>query len=234
MKKAVLFFTIILLVSFGGNNIKAQEIKADSMPSVKIGTQIWTSKNLNVTTFRNGDAIPEAKTAREWKVAGNMETPAWCYYNFDSINGKKYGKLYNWYAVNDKRGLAPAGWHIPTDKEWATLKKYLGANGGKKLKSATGWQWDSVENRDGNGDNSTGFSALPVTGCDDMGLFLSPVGYYAYFWSKKSSGDIRPRAISCSLSNCDAVIYIFPTYWKNGGNSCRCIKDLKNLVQLSK
>jgi uncharacterized protein (TIGR02145 family) len=82
---------------------------------IKIGTQIWATRNLDASTFRNGDTIPEAKTDEEWKAAGNDKKPAWCYYNNDPANGKKYGKLYNYYAVKDKRGLAPEGWHIPSD-----------------------------------------------------------------------------------------------------------------------
>jgi uncharacterized protein (TIGR02145 family) len=56
----------------------------------------------------------------------NLTTGAWCYYENDAKNGVKYGKLYNWYAVNDARGLAPAGWHVPTDYEWEVLSTFLG------------------------------------------------------------------------------------------------------------
>ena len=85
--------------------------------TVKIGTQVWTTKNLNVSTFRNGDTIPEVKTNEEWIEAARIQQPAWCYYENDSMNGAKYGKLYNWYAMNDTRGLAPIGYHIPSDVE---------------------------------------------------------------------------------------------------------------------
>ena len=106
-----------------------------------IGTQVWTTKNLNVATFRNGDAIPRAKTDKEWKAAGDNKQPAWCYYDNKAANGTKYGKLYNWYAVNDYRGLAPAGYHIPTDEEWTVLSTFLGGEdvAGKKMKSTSGW-----------------------------------------------------------------------------------------------
>src|ERR1043165_1390179 len=89
--------------------------------SVQIGTQTWSTKNLDVSKFRNGDAITEAKTAAEWMAAAEQRKPAWCYYNNDASNGKKYGKLYNWFAVSDPRGLAPDGWHVPSDAEWITL-----------------------------------------------------------------------------------------------------------------
>ena len=109
--------------------------------TVTIGTQVWMTKNLDVATFRNGDPIPQAKTDEEWEKAGENEQPAWCYYNNDPANGAKYGKLYNWYAVNDSRGLAPSGYHIPSDAEWTRLTDFLGGEkvAGPKMKSKSGW-----------------------------------------------------------------------------------------------
>src|SRR5262245_42075520 len=83
--------------------------------AVKIGKQVWKIKNLNVSHYRNGDPIPQVKNNAKWAA---LTTGAWCWYNNDSANGAVYGKLYNWYAVNDPRGLAPEGWHIPSDGEW--------------------------------------------------------------------------------------------------------------------
>jgi uncharacterized protein (TIGR02145 family) len=104
--------------------------------TVTIGTQVWTTKNLDVSTFRNGDVIPQASTDEAWEAAGENKQPAWCYYDNDTANASKYGKLYNWYAVNDPRGLAPAGYHIPSDAEWTVLTDFLGDEGiaGKKMK----------------------------------------------------------------------------------------------------
>ena len=113
---------------------------------IKIGDQTWTIKNLDVTTYRNGDAIPQLEDQEEW---ANLTTGAWCYYENESDNGTTYGKLYNWFAVNDPRGLAPKGYHIPTDEEWTILSVNLGgeSQAGTKMKSTTGW------NEDGNGTN---------------------------------------------------------------------------------
>jgi uncharacterized protein (TIGR02145 family) len=124
--------TLLFLVIFSVCNSFAQ--------TVTIGTQTWTTKNLDVATFRNGDLIPEAKTDEEWKAAGENKQPAWCYYDNDPANGTKYGKLYNWYAVVDYRGLAPAGWHVPTDGEWTVLENSIGYDAGKKMKSSSGWE----------------------------------------------------------------------------------------------
>ena len=109
---------------------------ADKVTVIKIGTQTWTSKNLDVSTYRNGDNIPEVQDFKEWK---NLTTGAWCYYENKTANGAKYGKLYNWYAVSDPRGLAPTGYHIPSDDEWRILTNYLGDKAGTKMKSTSGW-----------------------------------------------------------------------------------------------
>ena len=114
MKK--IFFLVILLFY----------AKLNQAQSVTIGKQVWMTKNLDVGTFRNGYPIPEAKTNEEWVNAGLNKQPAWCYYQNDPTNGEKYGKLYNWYAVNDSRGLTPEGWHIPSENEWEILFRYLG------------------------------------------------------------------------------------------------------------
>ncbi len=145
MKRIVLLFQLLTLffvfLSCDSSNSKNEsEIPLET--EVKIGKQVWMIKNLDVDTFRNGDAIPEAKTDEEWVRAGEESKPAWCYYENDPKNGKKYGKLYNWYAVVDPRGLAPKGWHIPSDAEWSSLINYLGGNeiAGKKMKSKHGWK----------------------------------------------------------------------------------------------
>ena len=121
-------FKILLFISFVCISIFGQ------VQTVTIGTQVWTTKNLDVSTFRNGEIIPEAKTNIEWEAAGDNKQPAWCYYDNNPANGTKYGKLYNWYAVNDPRGLAPEGWHVPTDKEWKVLKETLGGSIRNQLK----------------------------------------------------------------------------------------------------
>ena len=110
--------------------------------TLKIGTQVWTTKNLDVSTFRNGDPIPQAKTEQEWEFAGKNKQPAWCYYENNEANGLIYGKLYNWYAVNDARGLAPVGFHVPSDEEWMKLIDYLGGFqvAQNKMKSKNGWK----------------------------------------------------------------------------------------------
>ena len=92
---------------------------------IAIGNQVWMTKNLNVSHYRNGDTILMVNSPTDW---AKLKTGAWCYYGIQSAKGITYGKLYNWYAVRDPRGLAPAGWHIPSDSEWNVLKIFLGVH----------------------------------------------------------------------------------------------------------
>lgn len=97
------FMLSIIVLSFvlsscGDKSTNPEPINYES---VTIGTQIWMTKNLVVDHYRNGDPIPEVKDSAQW---ANLTTGAWCYYNNDAANGAIYGKLYNWYAINDPRG----------------------------------------------------------------------------------------------------------------------------------
>jgi uncharacterized protein (TIGR02145 family) len=140
------------------------------------------TKNLNVSTFKNGDVIPQARTIGEWEAFGKTGEPAWCYYDNDPANGDKYGKLYNWFAVHNRRGLAPRGFHVPTDAEWTTLTDYLGGAdiAGYKMKTRSGWY------EEGNGTNSSGFSGLPGGWRDSNGTFINDGGIGSW-WSSSES-----------------------------------------------
>jgi len=131
---------------------------ADEYPYVIIGDQTWMEENLNVDTFRNGDPIPHITDAAEWQKAIEEEEPAWCYYNNDPYFKDLYGKLYNWYAVHDERGLAPFGWHVPTDEDWGDLERRVGASS-EKLRTKVGWKGTSWLGSKGN--NESGFTAFP-------------------------------------------------------------------------
>ena len=135
-----LILSMLYLTSCNSKNENEVLVNSYNGGEVKIDSQIWMNQNLNVNTFKNGDPIPHAKSNDDWEKAGKNKQPAWCYYENDPKNGAKYGKLYNWYAVNDKRGLAPAGWHVPTDAEWTIYETFLGTEAGKKFKSTSGWK----------------------------------------------------------------------------------------------
>ena len=117
---------MLFIISCSKDDSNPVEPSTNNYPSVKIGTQIWMNKNLDVTNYRNGDPIRHCQTAEEWKDATAKNEGAWCYYNNSDSLGKIFGKLYNWYAVNDPRGLSPQGWHVPTDLEWKELEISLG------------------------------------------------------------------------------------------------------------
>lgn len=201
-------------------SVQEQAAKYDTVP---IGDQIWMSNNLDVSHFRNGDEIPYAATEEEWEKAARSQSPAWCYYDNDEANGKKYGKLYNWYAVNDARQLAPIGWRIPTKKDWEQLGRHIGKGnytGGYALYAdrLSSVDWDQ-------GSNKTGFTALPTGGRFQGGEYLG-VNDYAYFWSLDSDKikyDEHDRAYVLVLMSFAELsgINSFP---KEYGLSVRCIK----------
>jgi uncharacterized protein (TIGR02145 family) len=183
--------------------------------TVTIGQQEWMAENLNVSTFRNGDPIPQAKTDEEWLAAGRAGTPAWCYYENSSSNGNKYGKLYNWYAVHDSRGLAPKGWSVPTDQEWTQLENAVGSNPGKKLKSQSGW-YDN-----GNGTDAYGFVGLPG-GYRNYNGYFSFLSKVAGWWS--ASEDDTGSAWYRDLYYYSGNMYR-NSYDKRYGFSVRCLRD---------
>ena len=190
---------------------------AEVFPEVSIGTQVWMDKNLDISTFRNGDLIPQAKTDEEWKKAGETQQPAWCYYDNDPANGQKYGKLYNWYAVNDARGLAPKGYHIPTHAEWTILTDYLGGKevAGTKMKSTSGW------NENGNGSNESGFNGLPGGFRSYNGTFYF-IGENGDWWSstENSTSNAWTHYLYCSSGDVSSDYGL-----KGDGFAVRCLRD---------
>lgn len=183
-----------------------------SYPTVTIGSQVWMQKNLNVCKYRNGDDIPEVQDRTAW---GALKTGAWCYYD---NNNKVYGKLYNWYAVQDPRGLAPAGYHIPTDAEWTTLTSFLGGESvaGNKMKATTGWVSSSgITNID-----SSGFTGLSGGG-RDLGSFTDR-GYKGHWWSVSVFTNFLAFG-RVLLYNSDSARGT--TILKNSGGYVRCIRD---------
>ena len=200
-----------------------------SQGDVKIGTQVWTSKNLDVNTFRNGDAILEAKNKEEWKNAGTNKKAAYCYYDYDSKNGNEYGKLYNWYAVNDSRGLAPKGYYIPSDADWTILTDILGGEeiAGKKMKSTIGWS------NSGSGNNSSGFNGLPggyyYAGGDCYNYawpFHFATGYGAFWSSSESSAENELAGSAWYRVLCFTNTEVYRRYdYKYDGMSVRCLSE---------
>jgi uncharacterized protein (TIGR02145 family) len=177
----------------------------ESYPLVTIGAQCWFKKNLNTAQYRTGEALLLLEDNAEWAAASQG---AWCYYNNDASNGISYGKLYNFYAVNDARSLCPSGWHIPTDGEWIGLGVSVGATA---LKSS------GSDSPPWNGTNSSGFSAVPG-GIRNNNFNL--LGSYCFWWSSSPSGS----SAGSFFLDTNSGIYTSPLP-VSYGFSVRCVRD---------
>lgn len=190
--------------------------------SVILGNgQEWLIENLRTSKYCNGDIIPNVTDSNQWVA---LTSGAWAHYNNDSQHETPYGKLYNWFAVNDSRNICPCGWHIPSDDEWTLLTDYLGGEevAGAKMKS-TGfqyWQNPSGVPHHGEGTNESGFCGLPG-GSSGFHVAFTNIGIYGYWWSSTVYGNLNAYLRTLSLQK--RVIR-----WngdKRLGLSVRCIKD---------
>ena len=188
---------------------------AASLPIAGIGIcgHIWMSKNLDVAFYRNGDPIPKMTDPAAWAA---LTTGAYCYYNNDSITyAASYGKLYNWYALNDIRGLAPAGWHVPNAGEFQSLT--LCTTGGA-IKQVGTISWASPNT---GANNNTHFTALPGGSRNPQGTFFD-IGFWGSFWGAAEFNSTNGNFFYLSYNNSLLQPMNFP---KNNGLSVRCIKD---------
>lgn len=199
----------------------SQRVRLFAHDSIVIGKQVWMKSNLMVDRFRNGDPIPEARTEAEWKQAVQSGQPAWCHYDNNPDFDDVYGKLYNWHAVNDIRGLAPKGWHVPSDAEWTLLTETLGgsAKAGDMLKSGFGWK--ECRGKSGNGSDESGFGA-PAGGCRTESGAFDLVGETGFWWSSSlyESGIAWARNLNCEGPDVDRA-----TGSVGFGYSVRCVRN---------
>ena len=217
MKKINIYIISFLLLPLLNLSCGSSEKEINE---INIGNIIWMGQNLNVNKFRNGEPIPEAKTVEEWKLACENEQPAWCHYENDATNGDKYGKLYNWYAVNSKNNIAPEGWHVASKDEWFGLEGSIKGREGTALKSKEGWNT-------GNGTDLFGFTGLPGGKRDYKGIF-SKVGDGGYWWtSSERRGKAYYRYFSSKHGNSERDK---GSKWY--GRSVRCIKDDLEIAQI--
>jgi uncharacterized protein (TIGR02145 family) len=189
--------------------------QSGSNGNVTICSQVWMTTNLDVTNYRNGDPIPQVTDPTQWV---GLTTGAWCYYNNDPANVTIYGKLYNWYAVNDSRGLAPQGWHIPSDAEWTTLSTCLGGEAGGAMKEVGTTHWSTPNY---GASNSSGFTGLPGGYRGYVGTFYH-IGGYGYWWGSTEYGTNYAWYRLLGDDNGD-LGRNFTT--KPNGFSVRCLRD---------
>ncbi|MFZ1783953.1 MAG: fibrobacter succinogenes major paralogous domain-containing protein [Ferruginibacter sp.] len=200
-----------------GNEINFTTVSSIPILSVTICAQVWMLNNLEVTTYRNGDPIPQVTDPTAW---AGLTTGAWCYYNNDPAMGAIYGKLYNWYAVDDPRGLAPAGWHVPTSyDEFITLVTCLGgeAVAGGKMKETGTTHWASPNT---GATNSSGFTSLPG-GLRFNGIFDN-VGKIGFWWTSSTSS---PTSAFFHSMYYDSPLAYRTNEFMRVGFSVRCLKD---------
>lgn len=212
-----------------GNEIVFTTLKFVPLASVNICNQIWSIKNLDVVVYSNGDTIPQVTDPTQW---AKLTTGAWCYYNNDPTLNSVYGKLYNWYAVNDPRGLAPTGWQIPNDSEWNKLIKCLDSNADTtcidcdqktnagNLMKATGVAYWNSPNLGST--NSSGFTSLPGGVRYDNGSFQF-IGYSANYWTS-TSANISSAFFRNNVVGFPGVYRSSIDGRKANGMSVRCIR----------
>lgn len=212
------------------NNIQVDKLD-NRIETVLIGDQEWTSNNLNVSKYRNGDLIPEVKDKEKWK---NLKTGAWCYLSNDK-NNNVYGKLYNWYAVSDPRGLAPNGFKIPSDSDWHKLIKYLGGKHSAHPKLTKKYKLIPFVYKEYSlilPNNSSGFSGIMNAGYRlDNGVFGNDE--YNCWWTSTSTiyGNNTATAIGTMFTEIEEGTNKFQDqvspvqFDKSFGFYVRCIKD---------
>jgi uncharacterized protein (TIGR02145 family) len=216
-----------------GLSCEAVTFDSYSYDVVEIGDQCWFAENLRTTTYADGTAIPAGLTDGEWDLTTSGATAVYgegssaCQNQSPDIDAcdaaqslAEYGRLYNWYAVDDARGLCPSGWHVPTDGEWTNLENFITAEGfsgteGTALKSTYGWY------NGGNGTDDFGFSALPGgVRLGEDGHFYN-AGDIGHWWSSSPSVD---SAWFRHLNYNYPVIFRFNNDSRDGF-SVRCLKD---------
>jgi len=156
------------------------DIDGNVYKTVVIGTQVWMAEDLKTTKYRNGDLIGTTDPAT--LDISNESKPKYQWaYEGDENNVAVYGRLYTWHAVNDSRGIAPEGWHVPSNAEWKTMITFLGGEQAAqgKLKEAGTTHWCSP-NTDAT--NESGFTALPGGNRDINGSFYG-LGDFTHWWT---------------------------------------------------
>ncbi|HRZ96914.1 MAG TPA: FISUMP domain-containing protein, partial [Paludibacter sp.] len=231
---------ILLMKAYAGNfvSILSEIIMADkninfnlvecvdqegiNYPVVTIGTQVWLADNLKTSRYRNNVTIPDKSNDVTW---GTITTPAYTDYS-SPITSTTYGKLYNWYAVTNNNNLAPKGWHIPTDNDWAILSDFLGgaALAGSKLKEKGNTHW---LNANIDATNKTGFTALPGGSRSTDGNIYD-FGNVGYWWSTTEGSNVNSAYYRYLTNTSGALNSAF--YNIKAGMSVRCVMgDLPNV-----
>lgn len=190
---------------------RMEDTDGNRISALKFGDKVWMTENLNAGHFRNGDEIPLAGNAEEWARFGESGKPACCFLSDDPQSAGRLGRLYNWYAINDPRGLAPEGWHIPTDEDWIGLTGYLGGGVLAAMQMRiTGTDIPKLS-----------FAGLASGARSESGSFygLSSNGYW---WTSTEISKQRARMQLLDYKSCDVRMLV---YSKATGLSVRLVRD---------
>lgn len=209
--------TVVLYLNTPGPNVT--DIDGNLYNSVKIGSQIWTTQNLKVIRYRNGNTIPNIPDVDVWK---NLTIGSYCSFLNNTASATTYGLLYNYYAITDTRQICPEGWHVPTKEEWQTLIDYLGGDNlaSSKVRASGLEYWEHDK-----GTNSSGFNALGGSWRGDDGVFYYSLGSGAYWWTNAVFTSIYPF-YSYLYSEPNIIRTGYGPYMENrAGLSVRCVKD---------
>jgi uncharacterized protein (TIGR02145 family) len=193
--------------------------EGNAYKTILIGDKNWFAENLKTSKYRNGDVISSGLSNTEWS---STSVGAYSYYNDDESLNCPYGKLYNWYAVNDSRGLCPTGWHVPTNEEWVELRNTLGGdvlNVGGKLKSTGSVFWNSPNV---GANNESGFSSMPGGARQNNGIY-DWLGYSSNYWTSTLNGATAYFRNNVAIN--DDIYESFVEGDLHGGISVRCIQD---------
>ena len=181
--------------------------------TITINGKEWFKENLKTTKYATGTDISNVTDNGSWN---NLSTGAWAYYDNNITNDATYGKLYNWYAVSDVRGLCPTGWHVATDADWTSLTALYGtdAAAANELKSTILWNTVNSNN------NNSGFGAVPGGGRGG-GLF-GDITNKGFWWTSTlfDSSNSYARRLEYNL---DTVVRYYES--NKSGFSVRCVKN---------
>lgn len=235
-----LFFWLFIVVSCAGPDKQSSDgnhfddivygtiidVDNNEYKTIIVGNQEWFAENLRVAHFSDGTPIPHKQSDYEWEMTGQNRVGAYSVYpriglNEDTLDNPmlmKYGKLYNWHAIENTKGICPQGWSVPSEDQWVNLIRYAERDNtaGDMLKSNHGW-----DNK-GNGLNLIGFNVLPGGYRGENGKFHN-IGSYAAFWSATPSGTETAKGIRVDS---DRTSFGRGIGDRSLGFSVRCIRNL--------
>lgn len=215
--KALTIVIVSLLLLNSCNNRDPKPLKAESIVEIRMGNMVWMQGNLNVDYFQNGDLIPEISDDAEWQ---KTKSAAWCYVNNDTTGQGEMGRLYNYYAVTDPRGLLPAGWHVATADDWDSLRSYLVGQEDISVRLSS----DSLDFADtvSNEKIYLGYKYPQSNSRKPEGIFIRDRGYLHFWLNPRSTGRGNHIKVRLGIS---AIDFNRKTEPLNSGFAVRCVKD---------